>query len=42
MLWLPAGEMLMTQLGVPSIFPTWDSAPGKGVNRTGLGRSWGL
>lgn len=34
--------MLMTQLGIPSIFPTWCSAPGKAVDRTALGRSWGL
>lgn len=29
--------MLMTQLGFLRIFPTWDPAPGKGVNGTGLG-----
>lgn len=26
----------MTQLGILRILPTWDSAPGKGVNGTGL------
>lgn len=29
--------MLMTQLGILRIFPTWDSALGKVVNGTGLG-----
>lgn len=42
MLWLPAGELLMTQMGIPTIFLTCDSASGKGVNRTSLGRSWDL
>lgn len=36
----PAVEMLIAQLGVPSIFLVWDSAPGKGVNRRGLGWGW--